>query len=190
MVVVFDSNVLLPILMPGLNPPLDPATGRPVAHFDEKLAYLVTTLSKRRATILIPSPVLTEVLCCAGSAAPAITQQLQQAPFQIAPFDIRAAIDCADLLALHYAKQSSARKSSGAAAKPGARDKVKFDRQVIAIAKSRSADVLYSDDEDIEKEGRRVGLKVSRTWELDRDPATAQGKLDLVPILPPSEGSW
>lgn len=191
MLVVFDSNVLLPVLMPGLNPPLDPSTGLPVAHFDEKLSHLVTTLSKSRAKILIPTPVLTEVLCHAGAAGPGITQQLQQSPFQLASFDIRAAVDCADLLALHYAKRSNeARKGRAPKAKPGARDKVKFDRQVIAIAKSRGADVLYSDDEDVEKEGRRVGLKVVRTWELERDPATAQGKLDLVHAANPLEGTW
>ena len=92
MLVVFDSNVLLPVVRQGLPPPLDPKTGKPVEHFDEKLAYLASTLSKSRSTILIPTPVLTEVLCHAGTGGPALAQQLQQAPFQVAPFDIRAAI--------------------------------------------------------------------------------------------------
>jgi hypothetical protein len=179
MLVVFDSNVLLPVLRPGLPPPLDPKTGKPVEHFDEKLAYLVGTLSRSRSTILIPAPVLTEVLCRAGAAGPALAQQLQQAPFQVAPFDIRAAIDCADLLAFHFARKGNGRSKSGAQGAPGGRDKVKFDRQVVAIAKSRAVDAIYSDDEDVAKEGARVGVKVVRTSDLERDPATRQGKLDL-----------
>lgn len=187
MSVVFDSNVLLPVLKPGLPPPLDPTTGKPVEHFDEKLAYLVSRLSRARTAILIPTPVLTEVLCHAGTAGPAIAQHLQQAPFQIAPFDIRAAIDCADLLAYHLGQKGNGRRKPSVQGKPGSRDKVKFDRQVVAIAKSRGAEAIYSDDEDVLKEGRRVGVKVIRTLDLERDPATAQANLDLQH---PDAGSW
>lgn len=187
MLVVFDSNVLLPVVLPGLPPPLDPKTGKPVDHFDEKLAYLIRKLSNSRTTILIPTPVLTEVLCCAGTAGANLTQQLQQAPFQIAPFDMRAAIDCADLLAYHFARKGNGRRRPGAQGVPGSRDKVKFDRQVVAIAKSRGADAIYSDDEDVAKEGARVGVQVVRTLDLERDPATAQAKLDLQHR---DAGSW
>jgi hypothetical protein len=181
MLVVFDSNVLLPVVRPGLLPPLDPKTMKPVDHFEEKLAYLINRLSKSRTTILIPTPVLTEVLCHAGAAGSALAQQLQQAPFQVAPFDIRAAIDCADLLAYHFGQKGNGRRRPDAQGVPGSRDKVKFDRQVVAIAKSRGADAIYSDDEDVVKEGARAGVKVIRTSDLERDPATAQAKLDLRP---------
>lgn len=179
MLVVFDSNVLLPVLRPGLPPPLDPKTGKPVDHFDEKLAYLIHKLSKNRTAILIPTPVLTEVLCHAGNAGFHFVQKLQQAPFQVAPFDVRAAIDCADLLAYHFVQKGNGHRRLGEQGKPGSRDKIKFDRQVVAIAKSRVADAIYSDDEDVNKEGTRVGIKVIRTSDLERDPASAQGKLDL-----------
>lgn len=177
MAVLFDSNFLLLVLQPGVPAPLDPATGTPLSHCEERINYLVRQLSKSRTDVLIPTPVLTEVLCLAGAAKAQYIQQLQQAPFSVVPFDVRAAIDCAELLAAHFGNKTNGKaKPPG---KPGARDKVKFDRQIVAIAKSRQVEAIYSDDEDVVKEAARVGIKVVRSHELERDPATRQGKLDL-----------
>lgn len=190
MAVLFDSNFLLLLLQPGVPAPLDPVTGKPLTYCEERVNYLVAQLSKARTAVLIPTPVLTEVLCNAGGAGSAFVQQLQTAPFQLAPFDVRAAIDCADLLAFHLAKRGNGKGKAAGPGKPGSRDKVKFDRQIVAIAKSRKVDAIYSDDEDVAKEAGRVGLRVIRTFELERDPSTSQAKLDLKHPDSPEAGSW
>lgn len=125
--------------------------------------------------VMIPAPVLTEVLCLARSAQARLVQALQRDPFMVVPFDTRAAIECADLLAFHFGQKS---KQKGV---PGARAKIKFDRQIVAIARANGASEVFSDDDDVRKEAVRVGLKVTRSFDLPRDPATAQGRIDLQP---------
>lgn len=173
MTVVFDTSVLLLALQPNAKPPLDPSTDKPVEHAKQRVEYLIKSLSKARTKVIIPSPVLAELLVGAGSAGPQHIQVLQQSPFRVSPFDTRAAIECADAMANHGTKGKSAET----------RAKVKFDRQIVAIAKVEKVDAIYSDDDHIHKLGAQVGLKVVRTFELDLDPDEAQGKLHLVPRI-------
>ena len=52
----------------------------------------------------------------------------------------------------------------GGSASPWA--KLRFDRQIVAIAKTNRATRIYSDDEDVMKFATRLEIKVVRTWEL------------------------
>lgn len=173
--VAFDTSTLLLVLEPAASPPIDPATSLPLVHAAERVDYLVKRLSLARDTVLIPTPVLAEVLSKAGPAGPRYVQLLQKAPFKIAPFDTRAAIECAEGLAHHFSHKASA-KGPGKGT-PGARAKVKFDQQVVAIAKANGAATLYSDDQDVYRDARRVGITVIRSYELPRDPDLAQSPL-------------
>ncbi|MGA7804236.1 hypothetical protein [Bradyrhizobium sp.] len=49
--------------------------------------------------------------------------------------------------------------------------KVKFDRQIIAIAKVEGAELIYSEDSDIRRQGEASGLKVLRLEDLEDPPA-------------------
>ena len=44
--------------------------------------------------------------------------------------------------------------------------KFKFDWQIVAIASSRSAQAIYSDDEDIARYAKRIDIPVYKTEEL------------------------
>ena len=59
------------------------------------------------------------------------------------------------------------------------RAKLKFDRQIIAIARVEGQATVYSDDEDIKKLGAPLGLAVIAVHELPQPPVAAQGTLDL-----------
>lgn len=170
MTVLFDTSVLLLALQPNAKPPLDPSTDKPLDQAKQRVEYLVKTLSKAKTKVIIPSPVLSELLVGAGSAGPQYIQELQKTPFRVSPFDTRAAIECADAMANHGTKGKSAET----------RAKVKFDRQIVAIAKVEHVDAIYSDDDHIHKLGAQAGLKVVRTFELGLDPDEAQHKLSLV----------
>lgn len=181
MTVVFDTSTLLLVLQPTAYPPLDPATNKPVEHAAERVDYLVRQLSRNRTKVLIPTPVLSEVLVHAGAAATQYLTLLNQAPFRIVPFDTRASINCAEAIRSYGAKGP----------KGSVRAKVKFDRQIVAIAQVEQVDALYSDDTDVFKFGQQVGVKVIRTYELPRDPGAAQGKLDLDARPDhPEAGNW
>jgi hypothetical protein len=59
---------------------------------------------------------------------------------------------------------------------------MKFDRQIVAVALTNGARILYSDDDGVKKFGERSGLKIVRTSDLPL-PAVQQ---DLFEASRPS----
>lgn len=144
--VVFDSSVLLLVLDPNAKPPNDPITGQPLDKASERIEYLIENLTADKEQIVIPTPVLSEVLVHAGDAMqPYLDTLNSQAAFRIAPFDQKAAIEAA--LAMSDAIRRGGRRVD--AANPDSTvTKIKFDRQIVAIAKAEGARAVYSDDKD------------------------------------------
>ena len=174
MTVLFDTCTLLLALQPDAKPPLDPDTEQPLEHAKQRVEYLIKKLSKAKAKVIIPAPVLSEVLVHAGDAANDYILILQQSPFRVAPFDTRAAIECADAISKFGLK---------AKGKENTRAKIKFDRQIVAIAKVEQVETIYSDDQHIYTIAKQVGLKVVRSFELELDPDDRQGKLVLDNVV-------
>ena len=66
------------------------------------------------------------------------------------------------------------------AAKPDdTKTKIKFDRQIVAIAKAEGAHTVYTDDESMAKYAERAKLQGIRTADLDLPPEDPQQALDL-----------
>jgi hypothetical protein len=61
---------------------------------------------------------------------------------------------------------------------------VKFDLQIVAIAKVEGAERIYSNDGDIVRFGARDGIEVITLEQLPSPPECRQGELDLVPTDP------
>ena len=79
----------------------------------------------------------------------------------VRPFDEVAAIE----LAAHRSGRPDANTANEVVlASPWA--KLRFDRQIVAIAKTNGAKRIYSDDEDVTKFATRIGIEVMHTWEL------------------------
>ena len=97
--VVFDTSTIVLTISPEAKPPLDPATKAPLTQCKERIDYLISTLSKAKTSILIPTPVLSEFLVKAG---PLKHEQLEKfsesKSFEIAAFDKRAAIELSELI--------------------------------------------------------------------------------------------
>jgi hypothetical protein len=94
--VVIDATMLLLLLRPGSPVPVG-LNGIPIDNPKERIDHLVQGLEKAKIKIIIPTPVLSEVLVRAGIAA---SQQIvdhlsKAAVFRIEPFDTRAAIEVA-----------------------------------------------------------------------------------------------
>lgn len=171
--VVFDATMLLLLLRPGISPPLDPVTGEPVEQAETRLAHHVANLEMSKTRVIIPTPALSELLVRAGPAGTALVVQIQKSSvFRIAPFDTRAAIE---LAAMTHAALTAGEKRSGVLA-PWT--KVKFDRQIIAIAKVESATAIYSDDNSLIAFAEASGIKVIRLADLPI-PQQAQPELPL-----------
>ncbi len=170
--VAFDATILLPFLSLGVHAPNDPATGKEVAFFKERIDLLIEELETNRTKIIIPTPALSEILVYADKAGPEYLNRIQRAAvFRIEPFDERAAIEVA--LMIRDAIKSGDKRG-------GVREtwaKVKFDRQIVAIPKVNGASTIYSDDE-----GVRAFAKLSRITaigipELPLPSKEAQGEL-------------
>ncbi|MFZ0245977.1 type II toxin-antitoxin system VapC family toxin [Candidatus Binatus sp.] len=176
MSVAFDATFLLPLLHPNVRGPLDPATNQPLDFLRERLDYLVESLENDRAKIIIPTPALSELLVRAGNAGPAYLDRFRQSrSFKVEPFDERAAVEVA--VAIRHNIDQMGRKRGTAATETWA--KVKFDQQIIAIAKVNGATILYSDDEGLRDFAAQAHLTVVRLRELALPPKEAQMPLDL-----------
>jgi predicted nucleic acid-binding protein len=172
--VVFDATTLLLLMSPDIPPPIDPMTHIPVEHAKERLDYLVLELERNRTKIIVPTPALSEILVRAASAGPAYLDRLSSsAAFRVAPFDQRAAVEVA---AMTRAAIASGDKRGGA---EGTWAKVKYDRQIVAIAKVEGATTIYSDDTDVRRIASEVHIRVISISELPLPPEAAQRNIDF-----------
>ena len=174
--VVFDTTIALLFLRPGTNPPLDPATGAPIQHAEARIALLVETLGNARTRIIIPTPVMSELLIYAGAGtAELVTRLTRSATFRVVPFDTRAAVE---LAVMTRAALEQGDKRGGVDA-PW--NKIKFDRQIVAIAKVAGVTAIYSDDRQLRAFAEQQGLRVIGLADLPlpREPE--------LPLPPPSE---
>jgi hypothetical protein len=172
--VVIDTTFLLLMLRPGTPVP-NGADGLPIENPKERIEYLVSQLDKAKTKIIIPAPALGEALVRAGAEpTQKIVEHLQKySVFSIEPFDTRAAIEVAAMSREALAKGRKKGKSDATWAK------VKYDRQIVAIAKVHGTQTIYSDDSDIRTLGARAKISVVSLADLPLPPQKAQMELGL-----------
>lgn len=171
--VVIDATFLLLLLYPDAGVPND-SQGNPILDARARIEFLFQRLADSRMRVVVPTPALSEVLVRAGAAASQrIVDQLQRhSTIRIESFDDRAAIEVASMTRDFLRQGSKKGQSSSVWAK------VKYDRQIVAIAKVNSASEIYSDDGDIQALGKAVGIKVIGLGDIPLPPSDAQ--LNLV----------
>lgn len=160
--VVIDATMLLLFLQPGTRGPAD-ASGQPIAHGRERILALITELEKKQEKLLIPTPALAEALVKTdlSMAQPIVDTIREHAVFGIESFDLRAAMEVAAM-----SREVSKRKLK--ASDPAATwAKLKYDRQIVAIAKVNGASTIYTDDSDLKTLARSHGLEAIGLAELD-----------------------
>jgi len=170
--VVIDATNLLLMLRPGTHVPAG-KDGLPVDKPKERIEYLIARLDKEKTKVIIPTPALSEALVRAGSVATQeIVEKLQKfSVFRIESFDTRAAIEVAAMTrkALDSGKKRGPSSATWA--------KVKYDRQIVAIAKVSGATTIYSDDDDIAALGKEAKINVVKIKDLPLPPEDAQLKM-------------
>ncbi len=172
--VAIDATILTLFLRPDSGAPLG-ADGKRIPHAAARIEHLVATLSDTGEIVIIPTPALSEVLVRADAAAALkIIAELQKhAVFRIESFDSLAAIELATMTRDSLRR---GRKKEGSTATWA---KLKFDQQIVAIARVHQASVIYSDDEDIRAIAKRVGIAVVGVADLALPPESAQMGLEL-----------
>jgi hypothetical protein len=167
--VVIDATTLLLLLRPETPVPAGP-NGLPVDGVRERIEHLVKKLEKDKTKIVIPTPALSEALVRAGAAASQqIVEHLQKySVFQIQPFDPAAAIEVAAMTRDALARGQKKENPNAFWAK------VKYDRQIVAIAKVCGATTIYSDDGDVVAIASKAKIPVVGIADLPLPPQTAQ----------------
>ena len=163
-VVAFDASFLLPVFSRKLHAvPQYPSTRKPIRQYDKKIDCLLSRLEKEKTKMLIPAPALSEILVEAG--AERMHEYLKtiflRSAFRVVPFKQDAAIVVAVMNrnAMERGDKRSGSKESW--------QKVKFDRQILAIAKVNKAKIIYSDDQGLRNFAEQAGLRVISSHELD-----------------------
>lgn len=163
--IVFDATYLVVFLNTN-PPPAKDRNGKPVDKFKERVHQLASTFDRSNEPIGIPAPAMAEVLVRAGKGRSKLVSILSDRwRFQILPFDSRAAIEASELIA--QIKASKEPWTTWA--------KVKFDIQIVAIARAENASVIYADDIDIENYAKRLKIPVVRICDLPLLPSPVEG---------------
>lgn len=167
--VAFDNTILSILLFPDAVVNEGP-DGAPVERAQDRVNALLQKIQDAGEQVLIPAPALAEVLATPDCDIDEVLSTLRAAAFiRIGDFDKRAAVELA--LRLRAAMAAGDLREGVATTKT----RMKFDRQIIAIALTNGARILYSDDEGVKRFGERSGLQVVRTSELP--PPTIQQNL-------------
>ena len=165
--VVFDASLLMLILDDNAKASLPNAR--------ERVEYLINCLSKEGERIVIPTPALSECLVHAGPAGPGYLAILgKRAVFRIASFDERAAVEAA--FRTWAARQRGQPKGGSPEI---AKAKIKFDRQIVAIAKVEGATAVYADDGNVIAYAREAGMEGYLLADLPEPPEDPQHALPL-----------
>lgn len=179
--VVFDAAFLLMLLDPQITNPKDAITGLEVNDFRQRIDFLIADLQKKREKILIPTPALSEVLVRADKARADYAAKLSKsAEFRIEPFCPIAALEVAIMCkeAIDAGDKKAGSKETWT--------KIKYDRQIIAIARVHQAISIYTNDENLIKFSKARGLNA---FTLSSLPLPPQSSLELVGIHEAQETS-
>lgn len=169
MIAVADTSILLHMFDPNCGAPLD-SNGEPIADCAARVTELINRLSKAGGRLIVPTPVLAEILVYAGAAGPLWLGELEgKRAIKLVPFDQLAAIECAEM---------AAERARRAGTSP--RAKAKFDEQIVAIARVAQATEIYSDDSDI----RRLAGPGMQVWGMADLPLPAQSAQADLPFEP------
>ena len=139
----FDTTILSALLNPNCSVPTDPATGRPVEHPKERIEGLLTKLPKAKDEIIIPAPVTAEILTVIGPTNTDYFSIINRSRvFKVVSLDDKAVVELAFLNRDLFAARDKKSK-----AQPY--QKVRVDRQILAICKVAGCNALYTDDNSL-----------------------------------------
>jgi hypothetical protein len=162
--VLFDAGFLSILYRPSSPVPNDPGSRQPPTLAKERIEHLIDTLSDDNEKILIPTPALAELLIAMGKGgSQAIAKLHGEAALRIVEFDERAAIELASMSETIPGEKK--RKTQA-----GTWAKVKFDRQIVAIAKVNRVRAVYSTDSEVLSLARKHGLKAYACHDLPLPP--------------------
>uniref|UniRef100_C5CUY1 PilT protein domain protein n=1 Tax=Variovorax paradoxus (strain S110) TaxID=543728 RepID=C5CUY1_VARPS len=168
--VLIDTNALINLL--------DPRTPKNLA---DRMKGLLEDIDQTNGKLIIPAQVVGEYISGAGPAGQAILKGLlKNRRIEVGDFDHVAATECALMEKVAHA--------TGNKRAPLARDaiwqKVKVDRQIVAIAKVHKVDLIVSSDGDIPKLAEAVHIRCVAVKDLPLPEWAKQVCIEEVLTVP------
>ena len=108
----------------------------------EKSKYLISMCEKNGIKIMVPSVVIAEVLCALEPRLHSAVSELMHRRFIVPPFDTQAALHFAEM----WRNKKQPKDESGIS-----RSEMKADYMIIATARARGANCIYSEDSGLKK---------------------------------------
>lgn len=149
--VIFDTNVLITFVTSDSN---DLSYLRISNLFDE--------LTKKQTVVGIAAPSWAEFLVKTNEATKDLISIVNKnSSIKILPFDMAAAAESAFILRTIIS--SSGDKRGG---NDSSWQQIKFDRQILAIARVNQAEMIYTNDNELIKEANKLNIKTCKTEDL------------------------
>jgi len=161
MTAIFDTNTIVHLVHPDAPSSTDQVIAR--------VFHLVEKLGKMNATVVIPAPVLAELLLFSNADESMIQAEIRKiGKVEIGQFD--------ELAAIELARLERKIRPSGVSSSEfiGSRSKLKFDKLIVAIAHCYESPTLYSDDKNVVRIANRIGLNVVSSNQLPLPPEEPQ----------------
>lgn len=166
--IVIDATALMLFVSEHAPPPSD-AEGRPVPLAAKRVRHLIQELETTGTMLVVPTPALAEVLVQMDPLhAQEVVRTLSRAPgVRVEAFDERAALEVAAMGRVPRTRTPRLEKTEVYA-------KLKYDRQIAAIAKVLEADEVLTDDQGLRRTCVQLGLAVRGVADLPIPPAELQ----------------
>lgn len=128
----------------------------------------------------MPTPALSELLVKAGDAGPKYLEIVARSKFfRVAEFGERAAVEAAALT-----REAIAKGNKRGATPEAEWAKVKFDRQIVAIARVVGAKAIYTNDDQLAKHAKTAAIEAIGPDDLPEPSVAPQLEMRLDPIEP------
>jgi predicted nucleic acid-binding protein len=162
--IVIDTNVLVQIMQnDGAKDLIDPETDKLVAGAFERAEALVDRIDTLNGVVVLPAPVVAEYLL--GIERNSYQRHLEILNgvrcIEVSAFDQQAAIECALLVTNQEMKQLDPDSKMA---------KLKYDRQILAIAIASGAKEIWTHDKQLYKRSRAMGLIARSLASIDLRP--------------------
>nr|ELR5167108.1 PIN domain-containing protein [Providencia rettgeri] len=185
--IIVDTNILI-CLMKKNSPTENLLGANGFATVDDvelRSQALLDHIESSGGTLVLPAPVLAEYLL--GIEGEKNKQKhtqliLSMSCFEILPFDELAAIECSLLPSPNEFKQFiKSEINSNATA-----NKIRYDRQIISIAKANNIDEIWSGDKEVSSKSTEFGMEIKSLLDIQPMALSEQITLNLLDETPPS----
>jgi predicted nucleic acid-binding protein len=190
---LFDAGFLHILFDDRARVPRDSRGKLIVDRAQDRIDFLVQRISEQRDKIILPAPALTEfMLLAADRWVDYLTIIRRRSVFEIAGYDEPEAVELVE----HWLKHGDGRKLKASAPETWA--KLKYDRQIVAIAVTRRVERIYSTDSDLHKFAKQLNINSYDIKDLPLPPTTqpsfpefeessADKPREEAPIPPPAD---